>query len=409
MAWKGRSGWERASSLGHVPSVNQELVERQLADWGFIIEPGELNVPEAMVFDVRDMTSNLELPNHMVAIDGSNQEIPVSDDYPATRICLVQIATVLVDLRTLLSQNIERFVDPRIVSQSVDTDVYNKFFPGANVDTNGCDTVAHSWRHQIFHEFRDVVPMQGDDACPSLLELYWELSELSGRITDERITISRCPDLDCDERNIQIPIEGCECEECGAMLFPTDALRVWEQVVDEGRNDGPTGVYRSIVEHLTMIAIIQTLRVRTPNLLGSMCFLMDGPLALFMKPAWLSTGLRQYLRQLNDDLIENGFRTPLVIGIQKTGVFNQHFKHISDQVPNEHLFCPTNDYIYEHIKTVGRNNGVYGENTHYGHLFCYKSETGQRFVFSLPPFTQVISLNGKTHFRMLNSQEHVIC
>ncbi len=392
MPHKGRRGqWERASALGHGPYVDRDEVEDQLKEWGYVIEPGEdPELPDTMIVDYTDRIESVVLPKMMLAIDGSNWEIPVRNDFPATRISAVGVAAVMINLSRFLEQGNKRFVDPRVISQSIDSEVLTRYLPSSNVveqSSGTSDTVADSWRRIIFEDWSDRRILDSND-CPTMLELYWDLSNRAGKVSDEgTIEIARCPTNYCDEKKIAIPIDGCTCEGCGTPLFPTDALRIWEGISNEDKNDRPTNNYRSVVEQLVLLSVLQVLSLRNRHLLSEWCFVMDGPLAVFDSPSWLKSGISNYIDELNESLIENGFETPLIIGIEKNGVFNQHFDYIHEQVPEGSLLCPTNEYVYRHIKMAGRlSGGVYGENNYYAHKFCYKSATGYRFTFSIPPF-----------------------
>ena len=392
MPHRGRGGqWERASAIGHVPYVDSETIKEQLKEWDYVIQPGEApELPDTLVVDYTEHVKSATLPSMMLAIDGSNWEIPVREDFPATRISAVGVAAVMIDLGTFLEQGNERFVNPQAISESISSDILTRYLPSSNVveqQSGTSDTVADSWRRIIFEDWSNRRILQAEE-CPTMLELYWDLSNRAGRISDEgTIEIARCPTKDCDERKIGIPVGGCTCEGCGTNLFPTDALRIWEGVSNEGRNDGPTNNYRSVVEQLVLISVLHTLNLRNKQLLSKWCFVMDGPLAIFDRPAWLKSGISNYIDELNESLNEEGYETPLIIGIEKSGIFNQHFDYIHEQVPEGHLLCPTNEYVYRHIKMAGRlSGGVYGENTYYAHKFCYKSATGYRFTFSIPPF-----------------------
>src|SRR5262249_23429214 len=92
----------------------------------------------------------------------------------------------------------------------------------------------------------------------------------------------RCPVKGaCKARGIDVPFTPTTCPSCGEPVFPTDALRLHEEVSEEQSNAGPLGRLMSVVEHLTLVGYLDHLARRAPGLLGRGGFPVDGPLALF--------------------------------------------------------------------------------------------------------------------------------
>ncbi|MDA7980911.1 MAG: hypothetical protein MPJ50_19325 [Pirellulales bacterium] len=123
---------------------------------------------------------------------------------------------------------------------------------------------------------------------------------------------------------------------------------------------------------------------------GRLAFFLDGPLAQFGPPAWLSAAIGLELKRLNAIVHAKTGNDLLVLGIEKTGNFVTHFEEIDQtENPGEARFAPrsymllTDKYIKERI-AYSESDKRYGEDTYFGRKFFYKSRSGARVVASIP-------------------------
>jgi hypothetical protein len=125
--------------------------------------------------------------------------------------------------------------------------------------------------------------------------------------------------------------------------------------------------------------------------LGRLAFFLDGPLAAFGPPAWLSAAICIELKRLNKLVRAHTGNDLTLLGIEKTGAFAVHFEE-ADRTetpgverfrPGEY-FLPTDSYIKERI-VPSDSARRYGQDTYFGRKFFYKTRTGAR-LFAVIPF-----------------------
>lgn len=216
--------------------------------------------------------------------------------------------------------------------------------------------------------------------------MYWTLQEQAGRVTTAGLTLNRCPaQPDCTARNLTVPRAAGACPTCGGRVFPTDALRIHEEVGELTANEAALSRLMSVLEQLTLVSYIKYLFERQPRTLGQVAFVADGPLALFGPPAGLKRGILAYLRSVSGELRRRGYGLPTICGIEKTGQFAEHAQAISSRLKNGTLVCLPDNYIFERILATRANvYSEYGQETYYGRKFFYRNLTGQVLTITVP-------------------------
>lgn len=242
-------------------------------------------------------------------------------------------------------------------------------------------TVQSSWRAEIFEIFRDYKIEES-----SLLDILRILIDSSDRKSTNGVLVSRCPDADCSASNLDVLFDGTsQCPSCRTKVFPTDCLRIHEEVSEEHANATSLGRLMMVLEHITMVGYLFFLSQRQPRVLGQVAFVMDGPLALFGPSAWLHTAILNYLQSLNASLTERRQQLPVIIGIEKTGQFAEFASAISHRLERQHLMMLPDSFIFQHILTYRASpNSAFGRDTYYGQKFFYKTAKGQLLTISIP-------------------------
>jgi len=194
----------------------------------------------------------------------------------------------------------------------------------------------------------------------------------------------------CAER-VEIPagVSSCSCPK-KRPLYSTDALRIHENFHDTGTNGEAFGEVRQIWEHILLVHVLRLFEKK--QLLGRMdrmAFVMDGPLAIFGDPAWLSAAISRELKRLNA-LVRTAIQRDLVIlGIEKTGTFVMHFDEIDKAedggttFPPHTFMLPTDKYIKDRI-IFSTSTKRYGMDTYFGRKMFYKTASGARIVADIP-------------------------
>ena len=336
-------GYERARSTGHVPIVQNELVKERLGSYRISMPQEDFEVPGTLIVSADSLPVPGEPARWVMSFDGSPHEVAVREEYPSTRIGYLQIGGVLVHLDELLGQQNSHLVDPSIIHRASHESLYSMVLPGSNVCRSDMNNVADSWRAEIFEIFRDY---RIEDV--SLLDVFMALILQSDkRSPTGGVVVARCPVSDCGQRDIDVPDTGTTCPNCGAQVFPTDALRIHEEVSEEHANATALGRFMMVLEHLTMLAYLSYLSQRLPRALANVAFIIDGPLALFGPQAWMHTTALSFYHGICNELMSQSMKCPIVVGVEKGGLFAEHATAIEDRIPSRHLLYPS-AYIMQH-------------------------------------------------------------
>lgn len=327
------------------------------------------------------------LPDFIVAIDGSNAEIPVKTGYPGAQIGYCTVASVLLDLAKIRELDLRRPGSPvefRLTEQLSTADVA---LPGSNVVTRDHVSARDSFRESLYEEFASEVPDIEDGK--SILSTYEELLKLKPQTRPQS-----CPyadDLGCEEHfSISSGLSSCGCSKRLA-VYSTDALRIYERFRDVGSNGEALGEVMQVWERTLLVHIIRSFERRGwLSSLRRLGFVMDGPLAFFGHPAWMSAAVSSELKRLNTRVQAATGRDMLVLGIEKSGVFVDHFAEIDQtETPGELLFkprtcfMPSDHYIKNRI-IYSKSDKRYGADTYFGRKLFYKTSSGARIVVNIP-------------------------
>jgi hypothetical protein len=248
-----------------------------------------------------------------LAIDGSYVVERVRDGLPSVLYGFAQAAAAYVDLGVLETQRAERFVDPYEIDRAVNTALVTLDLPVAGAYTREGVDIATSWREAIDHLFR-AKRIEVNRLNQTLLELLFLLHGKPG--TPAPSVPVNCPTDDCN-KDVAVPTAGVECDACGVWLFPTDVLRIHEEVGEEGSNQSALGRLMSIVELLVLVGLATLLWEQSrQDLLPTTLFIVDGPLAVYGPPAKLRGRALDYFQAM---AATTPGEAPYVCGLEKSG------------------------------------------------------------------------------------------
>ncbi|MEW6540799.1 MAG: hypothetical protein AB1402_04190 [Bacillota bacterium] len=383
MPYFTRSGRLQSSrSIGHVPIVENELISARLQDFRVFNPEAEVGISPKLIVCADALALPGEPVRWVMSFDGSPQEVAVRERYPSTRIGYIQIAGVLVHLEEMLRQGKEQFVDPAVIRKATQEALHSMVLPGSNVCRQDMATVKDSWRAEVYEIFRDY---RVEDS--SLLDVYMLLVGYSDkRSPGGGVIVARCPAAaSCKIGDIEVPVDGTTCPGCGGRVFPTDALRIHEEVSEEHGNATALGRLMTCLEHITIVAYLHFLARRLPRALGIVAFILDGPLTLFGPQAWLHSPILAFIHDLYRVLAEDNKKSPVIIGIEKSGQFAEHADAIGDRIKPGCLMMLPDKYIYDHILTFrSSSSAAFGRDTYYGQKFFYKTARGQLLTITVP-------------------------
>ena len=388
---------ELASKSSHSDIVRNPDVAAFLAGCKYLKPPSDEEIGLAVArFQVPPPIEEIPLAEHIIAIDGSYYESSIDDKLPSTKVGYVKIGCVLIDLAQFSTLRDEQtgWVDPlRVARLKEGSSPLTFTLPSANIRWGDETSVRESFRRAVdTHLYGEATRFNPSDPATSLRSTLFHLaSRRTGAMStgDPRVLrLHGCPT--CQRGPLDVhDVEGPQsCPNCGAAVYPTDCLRIWEEISDFQSNAEALSRFMLVVEHLLPIHYIRFLAENSPTALSSLAVFIDGPLAIFGNPAWLHGPIMQYLAETNLRLEDSGQQGPIVIGLQKTGQVVDHVSLLDRFLPNNRLFSIDDDYRYEQI-LIGREQSAngFGSETYYGQDFVFKTLSGRSFVFSLPyPF-----------------------
>lgn len=373
---------EIASRLGH-----QAAAVRAIADKRTFHVPAESLQNVESLRNKVTLRAELEVPAAdlrlvaALAIDGSRDVEQVRDGLPSVLYGFAQVAAAYVDLGALESQKAVRFVDPYEIERAVNTALVTLDLPVAGAYTRPGVDIATSWREAIDQIFR-TKRIEVNRLNQSLLEL---LFLLHGKPGAPAPTVPvNCPTDDCN-RDVPVPPGGVLCDACGLELFPTDVLRIHEEVGEETRNESALGRLMSVAELLVLVGLSTLLWEQSrKELLPTTLFIVDGPLAMYGPPAKLRGWALEYFQAMAASTPGDG---PYICGIEKTGTMVDFARQLARHdvlSPGDLLTC--DQEVIARV-TNAANALSYGKETYWGRKFIYRSRDGRVIVPTVMPPT----------------------
>jgi hypothetical protein len=110
------------------------------------------------------------LPRLVVAIDGSNTEVPIINGYPGAKMGYCTVASVLIDLSLIEKLDTERPVDPQKFRETEKASTIDAALPGSNIVTRRQTSACVSFREELFDLFQNTI-LDEEDKVP-LIETY---------------------------------------------------------------------------------------------------------------------------------------------------------------------------------------------------------------------------------------------
>lgn len=328
------------------------------------------------------------LPEFTIAVDGSYAEVDVRNGYPGAKVGYCSVASVLVNLRAVDRLDESRPADPVEFRRTEEAAAVDAALPGSNVITRDHASARDSFREAVFDVLHDAI-VDEEDRTP-LLDTYEALLVFK---PGQRPQV--CPyDYDGCDRHLTVApgLSRCGCS-CQRPIYSTDALRVHERFNDVGTNGESFGAVMQIWERLFLVHLLRCFERRDwLDRLSRLAFFLDGPLAVFGPPAWLSAAIQRELQRLNAKVRAHTGNDLLIMGVEKSGGFVTHFDEIDKMEDNSPRFLPrsyfmlTDHYIKERV-IFSDSPKRYGADTYFGRKFFYKTASGARIVASIPYLT----------------------
>lgn len=232
---------EFASKSAHSDIVRNPEVAAFLEECEFLKPPSDAEA-QAMTsrFVVPPPTEGVDLGTKVIAVDGSPYEASKDDMLPSTKIGYVQIGCVLIDMARFdsLREGGSGFVDPFRVAQLQEDNRRLIFpLPSANMHWQNKGSVRDSFRAVVdAHLFSEKTRFASDDPTTSLRTTLFHLAALRpgnmGSGDPEVLLLHRCPVCGVGPVPVTDTEDPQTCPNCGEQVYPSDVLRLWEEVSD---------------------------------------------------------------------------------------------------------------------------------------------------------------------------------
>lgn len=338
---------------------------------------------------------NIIMPGSIIAFDGSRHESSINDRLPSTRVGYIKVSSVLIKLEEFDVLKVGHYVDPFKVAKLQDnTTAITLTVPSANIRWQGKETVRDGFRAAVdAYFYSEKTRFKADDPNTSLRTTLFHLAHRRpkgrGTHSPQFLKINKCPTCQNGPLELEDKPEPQFCPHCKAEIYPTDSLRLWEEISDYQSNMMAITRLMLIVEHLMSMHYIRYIVENNAlDILAQTAFFIDGPLAIFGTSAWLHLSIMRYLAEVNARLRSKKLPQLLLLGLQKTGQIFDHAQLIDRYIEPDRIFPIDDEYRYQYI-FAGREpagNG-FGFETYYGQDFIYKTSSGRTFVLGVPyPF-----------------------
>ncbi len=383
---------EFARKTTHFDFIKNPEIQEFLDHCEYLTPPSEKEARELTKgFQKPPRPSAIELPQLVLATDGSYHESALNDRIPSTRIGYIKIGAVLFSLGEFANLHEGRFVDPFKVAALQDNNTSLTFvLPSANVRLAGHASVRDSFRaaldEQLLSEKTRFDPKNFHTSLRStLFHLASRRPGALGTGNPFRLKLHKCPTCGKGSIELEDKLEQQFCPYCGAPVYPSDCLRLWEEMHDYQSNGTALSRLMMILEHLIPVHYMRFIQQKAFLALTRLAFFIDGPLAIFGNAAWLHRSIMIYLYEVNGKLRKRGMPPLLIIGLQKSGQIVDFVQILDRFVPPDSLFAIDDDYRYKYILASREPSRLgFGFETYYGQDFIFKTREGKIFVFGLP-------------------------
>ncbi len=384
---------ELASKVAHADFVKNPDIAAFLAECDYLQIPSEAETKAICAHFVEaPPVQQVVLPIQVLAVDGSLHETSIDEQLPSTKFGFVKVGCVLIRLSEYASLMAGggRYVDPFRVAKLQDNNEALTFpLPSANIHWKGKGSVRDGFRAAVdAHLYGQKTRFVPSDPLTSLRTTLFHLaSRRSGPLgtnDPHRLRIHACPSCGQGPVEVQDVAQEQYCSFCSAVVYPSDCLRLWEEVGELQSNTQALSRFMLQVEHLLPSHYIRYLRQASLQSLAGITFFLDGPLAVFGNGAWLHATIMRYIAEVNAQLATRNLPGVLLLGLQKTGQVADYLRMISRFLPADRLLALDDDFRYQYILASRdpAQNG-FGSETYYGQDFLYKTPSGRIFVLGL--------------------------
>lgn len=372
---QGRKPFERASKIAHTEILNNSDVQEFVGACTLPSAP-----PGAQLADLQQPLPKAEQRiKSVIAVDGGMTETSVRKEFPSASVAFLTFGPLMLDLKDLQALDGQPFIGPEDMATLKTLQRYSLVLPAKAVRAPGSVSFVSGVRRTI-HIFMA-------DKHPDLVRaLQWLLfREWLPDIDRESWSVPVCPACGVAGKETSFRSGGPivnNCGSCGAEIYVTDALRLYERIDEEQGAGGIMAYLLTTLEQLVIVHVIRAVMKLKPAALREVLLVRDGPLAFFGVVAPLRKPMLELMAYLSDK--DSGRPSICLVGLEKSGSFVEHATLIAEQLKPNHYLVLDNDYIYKYIQPGDPTGQAFGFNTYYGAKVIFKSSRGDVYVATLP-------------------------
>lgn len=327
-------------------------------------------------------------PRLIVAIDGDYSKHIINNGFPGAEVGYITVSTIVILVHRLKELEDFRFVDPKKLRETERPTSIDTLIVGCNTVLNGEKSTKSTMRRLLYEKLKEVRVFSSTE---TLLDTYEVLLKEKIERSQASSNKANCPHDGCKSK-LKEGYGEYTCDGCGNKLYSSDALRLHELMKSSGTNGEMYGQIKETIKKLQLIHLLRSFEQKSEwfDTLRDIAFFMEGTLAVFSASSWLAKCFRRELSRINQKVKESCGQDLLIMGIERTGNFVNHFTDIDtkkdggqDNFPHQSVFLLTNDYIKKNIVLNDSPDFIYLKDTAFGRKFFYKTKAGYRVVPSI--------------------------
>ena len=377
-----------------VKRMSENIRANDLLRQYHLLEPEKIEEAEGSLYTIvsnGDKDIPVDLSEYVLSIDGSFVEVPLANGPLSAGMAYVTITDVLLQLKKLQEIDLDRPADPCEVRKTSSAGAVDTILAGCNIIFEGEIDPQSSFRRGIIDLFREERSFEDGE---TLLDSYEALLAYKPAVPLQRCAYgATCAHK--TPRSAFKRISGTEsCEgPLGLPVHSTDAMRIYEKFNPIGENTGAFGETIHVTERLWLVHILRSLeQQRMLGVISKMAIVLDGPLAVFGSPGWLSRAISRELFRINQKVKAETGDDLLIIGIEKSGLFVDHLSKLCSRsdagtgrikMEPQTALLPTDEYIRKCV-VFTTNTHQYGDVTYFGRKLFYRTAKGAQIVATLP-------------------------
>lgn len=392
MAYRSRFGRrpdEYASKSSHSAIIKDPEVAKFLERCHVPKDGPEVEIPANEIVDIKAPANNPI--KHVIAIDGSYQEVPVKETFPSAQLAFFQFGALFFSIEDLEKLEHQPFIDPADMSKLNNIERFKLTIPTKNIRVDKEANLIHSARRAL-HSYCMEHPHPNDNFLQTIKWLVFD----EYATPRSNYILSSCPW--CGQRDVAIRRTElsttceitCPNPGCRKAISIIDIFRLHEAIDNELGAGGILGYLTVLVEQMVMVHLWQVILRTKPALFKEILFIKDGPLAFFGQTANMHEPVRRLTNFLRDS------HELYLAGLEKSGAFVEHAYEVSSKLKPSQAILLNNRYIYTYIiPGDSESKDPYARTTYYGAKVIFKADDERMYVVSLPVRSADVVLNPK--------------